>query len=264
MGCLGRAAGLRIATVLLALLDPASAAAGAWTRPPGEGLLIATSGRRTAPVGALTGGPADTDANISQLYAEYGLIEGLTVGAKLYLELSTSEFEASQASLGGFVRKRLWHDGHGGVASVQAGYAHPIEEWVGNGLEFADPGAVPEAHLSGLYGRGWGGEWGNAFLSTGVGYQWRSDGLADEIRAELTGGYAPWRGWMGILSLYALYPLSEGTDDSLKLAPSIAYTFPPGEEEDAPPPRTIQLGVSYDLLNGDDGLGVLLSVWQPF
>ncbi len=29
-------------------------------------------------------------------------------------------------------------------------------------------------------------------------------------------------------------------------------------------PNTIQLGVSYDLLNRDDGLGLSISVWRPF
>lgn len=273
MGCLGRRAGLSVAGLGLAVLSVAQAEAGAWTQKPGEGLVIGTTARRAAPVSALGGGPADSDANISQIYAEYGLIEGLTVGAKFYAELSTSDFEASSASLGGFLRKRLWQDGQGGVASVQGGYAHPIESLVGNGMELADPGAVPEAHLAGLYGRGWGGDWGSAFLSAGTGYHWRGEGLADEVRGELTGGYAPWRRWMGLLSLHGLYPLGEGTDTALKIAPSLAYTFWPDSdadggddgEADAPPhPLTVQLGVSYDVLNRDDGLGVSISLWQRF
>ena len=243
------------------------ARAGAWTRAAGEGILIATAARRASPISALTGGPVDEEANVSQMYLEYGLVEGLTVGGKLYLELSASDLEASSASLGGFVRKRLWQDGHGGVASVEGGYAHPVESLIGQGLELADPGAVPEAHLAGLYGRGWGGDWGNAFLSTGTAYHWRGEGLADEIRYEVTGGYAPWENWMGIVSLYGLQPLGEGTDASLKVVPSIAYTFPreePEDGEDPGEPRTVQLGVSYDLLNRDNGLGISLSIWQPF
>lgn len=273
MRCLDRRASLSVASVVLALVYADSAAAGAWTQAPGEGLVIATAGRRAAPVGALAGGPANSDANISQVYLEYGLIEGLTVGAKVYAELSTSNFEASSATLGGFLRKRVWQDASGGVASVQAGYAHPVESLIGNGMELADPGAVPEAHLSGLYGRGWGGDWGSAFLSTGVGYQWRGDGLADELRGELTGGYAPWRRWMGMLSLYGLHPLAGGATASLKIAPSLAYTFWPktgtetgtdaGDGETARP-LTVQLGASLDLLNRDDGLGVSVSVWQRF
>lgn len=267
MGCLGRPARLSVLGIVLAFGPPAPAAAGAWTQAQGEGLAISTAGRRVAPVSSLTGGPVDSDANISQIYLEYGLIEGLTVGAKLYVELSTSDFEASQVSLGGFLRKRVWQDGQGGVASVEAGYAHPIESLIGNGMELADPGAVPEAWLAGLYGRGWGGDWGNAFVSTGLGYQWRGDGLADEVRTEITGGYSPSRHWTGFLSLYALTPLGDGTDASLKIAPSIGYTLWPGDEdEDAEParPSTIQLGVTYDVLKRNDGLGFFLSIWRPF
>lgn len=257
----------------LALTTTGDAGAGAWTRAKGEGLAIATAARRVAPVSSLTGGPVDRDANVSQVYVEYGLIEGLTAGGKLYVELSASDLAASSAALGGFLRKRVWRDGHGGVASVEGGYAHPVESLIGQGLELADPGAVPEAHLAGLYGRGWGGDWGGAFLSTGAAYHWRGEGLADEIRGELTGGFKPWPRWMGLVSLYGLYPLGAGTKASLKIAPSIVYKLPAGAEADgdgeargeAPPrPRRIQFGLSYDLLNRGDGLGVSLSVWQPF
>ena len=273
MGYLGRSArrwtSLGVAAAA-ALLTAGPAAAGAWTRAPGEGLAITTAARRIAPVSSLAGGPIDSDRNISQIYLEYGLVEGLTAGAKLYVELSGSDPVSSSASAGGFLRKRVWQDGHGGVASLQAGYAHPIEEWIGHGMEAADPGAVPEAHLAALYGRGWAGDWGNAFLSTGAAWHWRGEGLDDELRGELTGGYAPWRDWMGMVSLFGLYPFGDETEASLKIAPSIAYSIWPDETEEdekdaaAARPRTIQLGLSYDVLNPGDGLGFSLSVWQPF
>lgn len=279
---LGRSASLSVCGIALVLMPAVPAAAGAWTQAPGEGLVIGTTARRAAPVGALAGGVADSDANSSQLYIEYGLIEGLTVGAKFYSEISTSNFEASSASFGGFLRKRVWRDGHGGIASLQGGYAHPIESLIGNGMELAEPGAVPEAHLAGLYGRGWGGDWGSAFLSTGAAYHWRGEGLAAEVRGEVTGGYAPWPDWMGMLGLHGLYPLADGTDRSLKIAPSIGYTYwPDGEadgqksaesdaseaseaSEEPGKPVTIQLGVSYDLLNRQHGIGVFVSLWQRF
>jgi len=75
---------------------------------------------------------------------------------------------------------------------------------------------------------------------------------------------------MGMVSVYGLAPLGEGTDPSLKVAPSIAFTMWPwiGRNEKKPRgpvrPNTIQLGVSYDLLNRDDGLGLSISVWRPF
>ena len=267
MWCLGRVACVAAALVPLALDE---AAAGAWTREKGDGMVIVSTGRRVAPVGSVTGGPIDDDANVSQIYLEYGLIEGLTIGGKAYVELSSIDPTQGSAALGGFVRKRVWQDGKGGVASIEAGYAHPIESLLGRIFSYVDPGAVPEAYLSGLYGRGWGGDWGSAFISTGASYFVRTEDTADDIRLELTGGYAPSRRFMGILSLYSLTPLGPGTDPSLKIAPSVAVSFWPkpkeGEEDggDRPHPQTIQLGVTYDLLNRDEGIGISLSIWRPF
>ena len=270
MRWMGRLACVSVLLVGYSLSAAAPACAGAWTQAKGDGLVIVTTGRRVAPVGALTGGPVSRDTNISQIYLEYGLLDGLTIGAKSYIELSTTDLTASSAALGGFVRKRVWQDGRGGVASVQFGYAHPIESLLGDAFAMAEPGAVPEAHLAGLYGRGWADDWGSAFLSTGAAYHLRRRGTADDLRFEFTAGYAPWRRWMGILSFYGLTPLGEGTSASLKVAPSIAFTMWPwiGRNEKKPRgpihPNTIQLGVSYDLLNPADGLGLSISVWRPF
>jgi hypothetical protein len=65
-------------------------------------------------------------------------------------------------------------------------------------------------------------------------------------------------------------PLASGTDPSLKIAPSIAYTLWPyvrhNERKPEGPvrPSSIQLGASYDLLNPGDGLGLSLSIWRSF
>jgi hypothetical protein len=270
MWCLGRLACVSVCGIGFALSTADSACAGAWTQAEGEGVLIITTGRRIAPLGGVTGGPVSSDTSISQIYLEYGLIDGLTIGAKSYVEFSTTDLNGSSAALGGFARKRVWQDGSGGVGSVQFGYAHPIDSLLGSSFAQSEPGAVPEAHVAALYGRGWADDWGSAFVSTGAGYHLRGEGTADDLRFEVTGGYAPWRRFMGIVSLYGLAPLGEGTDASLKIAPSIAYTMWPwlARNEKKPDgvikPNTIQLGVSYDLLNGNDGLGVSISIWRPF
>lgn len=270
MWCLGRQACVGFGGILCALTIADSASAGAWTRPEGEGMAIVTTGRRVAPMGGLTGGPVSSDTGISQIYLEYGLIEGLTIGAKSYIEISSTDISGSSAAVGGFIRKRVWQDDQGGVGSIQLGYSHPIESLLGATFELSEPGAVPEANIAALYGHGWAGDWGSAFLSTGAAYHLRGEGTADDLRVELTGGYAPWRRVMGIVSLYGLAPLGPGTDASLKIAPSIAYTMWPwlerNEKKPIGPvrPNSIQLGVSYDLLNGSDGLGVSISMWRPF
>jgi hypothetical protein len=270
MRCLGRLACVSVFLVGFVLSAAGPACAGAWTQAKGEGLAITTTARRVGPVGALTGGPVSSDANISQIYLEYGLFDGLTIGAKSYIEFSTTDQNGSSAALGGFVRKRVWQDRRGGIASVQVGYAHPIDSLLGSAFDYSEPGAVPEAHLAGLYGRGWAGDWGSAFISTGAAYHLRGEGVADDLRFEFTTGYAPWRRFMGMVSFYGLAPLGEGTDASLKVAPSIAFTMWPwiGRNEKKPRgpvhPSTIQLGVSYDFLNLNDGLGLSISIWRPF
>lgn len=254
----------------LASAFPGAAIAGAWTRTRGEGLLIVTTARRASPLGGLTGGVADSEANISQLYLEYGLTDALTLGAKTYVEFSLSEPERSAASAGGFLRQRLWQDGRGGIASVQAGYDHPVDSLLGGSFSLADPGAVPEAHVAALYGRGWGGLGSSTFLSTGAAWHWRGDGADDEFRVETTAGRAWNRSWMGVLSLFGLIPLGPDTDASLKISPSVAYTIWPTGVHHArrphrrPNPPTVQLGVSYDVLNPGDGLGVSVSIWRRF
>ncbi len=270
MRSLGRLACVSVFLVGFALSAAAPACAGAWTRANGEGLAIVTTARRVAPMGALTGGPVSSDTNISQVYLEYGLLDGLTIGAKSYIELSTTDLNGSSAALGGFVRKRVWQDGQGGIGSVQFGYAHPIESMLGGAFASSEAGAVPEAHLAALYGRGWADDWGSAFVSTGAAYHLRGEGTADDMRFEVTAGYAPWRRFMGMVSFYGLAPLGEGTDASLTIAPSIAFTMWPwvarNEKKPRGPvhPNTIQIGASYDLLNPDDGLGLSISIWRPF
>lgn len=263
-------AGRSVLSAGLVLSAAAPAGAGAWTRAEGEGLIIATTARRVAPAGALIGGVAHNDVNIGQIYLEYGLLDGLTIGAKVYMELSTTDVNGSSASLGGFVRRRVWRDGKGGVASVEVGYAHPIDSLLGAAFAESRPGAVPEAHLAGLHGYGWAGEWGSAFVSTSAAYHYRGEGEADQLRFEITSGYAPWRRIRGMVSLYALAPLGGGTDASLKIAPSVAYTIWPRVSRDGSKPRrpvkpvTIQLGVSHDLLKPGDGLELSISIWRPF
>ncbi len=270
MRWMGRLACVSVLLVGYSLSAAAPACAGAWTQAKGDGLVITTTARRAAPVGALTGGPATNEASISQIYLEYGLLDGLTIGLKSYIEFSTTDPNDNSASLGGFVRTRVWRDGQGAVGSVEFGYAHPIDSLLGRAFSVADPGAVPEAHLGGFYGRGWAGDWGSAFISTGAAYHLRGEGAADDLRFEFTTGYAPWRRFMGIVSFYGLTPLGAGTDASLKIAPSLAYTMWPwiGRNERKPrgpvKPGTIQLGVSYDLLNREDGLGLSISIWRRF
>ena len=255
--------------ILLICSGAETALAGAWTRPEGTGQIIFTTGRRVAPVGAIAGGIADDDANLTQVFLEYGLLEGLTVGGALFAELSSVKLGEGSASAGGFARKRLWQ-GQKGIFSVQAGYVHPIEDLFPGDFGQNGSGASPEVETRLLYGHSWWGDWGNAFFSGEAGYDWIGDGEADEIRIDATIGYEPFHCCLAIFSLFSTVPIGDGGEAALKIAPSFAYTLFPeiGRNHKKPQgplrPATIQIGVNFDLLNPDDGLGIQASIWRRF
>lgn len=257
-----------LAVLLLGLL-PGAAAGGAWTRAAGDGQLIFTSGRQIAPVGALTGNAASSDKTQAQIFVEYGVLDSLTVGGSLYGEVSSIDANDGAALFSAFARQRLYRDDAGNVASAQIGFALPAEKLISGRFARSRPNSTPELRLAGLYGTSWWGDWGSAYLTTEAGWAWRSEGTGDELRGELAIGYRPWRCCTAGLSLYATAPLSGTNDAALKLVPSVAYTlYPPvGRNEKKPQDfaaTTTQIGLVYDLLNPDDGIGFLLSLWRPF
>jgi hypothetical protein len=267
-----------IVVAISACLAAGEAAAGAWTLAEGAGQLIMTTGRKIAPVGAFMGGPADSDANSSQIYAEYGVVDGWTVGVVAYGEFSTTDAADMELRLGGHVRHRVWTGEKGDVASVQVGFSAPVEGWLGDLAPESLPDSVPEAHLRGLYGRGWQTGWGNSFVSAEAGFLWRGERADDELRFDITAGHEAWKGVLGLFSIFAAVPIGddeesdgdEGSAATLKLAPSIAYTLWPwlGDNDKKPfdpiHPNTVQLGIVWDALNPDDGLGFQISIWQSF
>lgn len=254
--------------LLLAAL-PCPAAAGAWTLAEDSGMVILTTTREIAPVGAMFGGVADSDSNVSQIFVEYGATDAVTLGLVGYGSFSSLADEV-ELRVGGHVRVRVWQGVQGDVASVQAGASFPAERWLGSGLGDDRPNSATEVDLRVLYGRGWALSWANAFVSAETGVRFRGEGLDEEIRFDATAGLEPWRGVMGLLGVSASVPLGEKGTANLKIAPSLAYTLWPfvGENDKKPEgplnPTTLQLGVSYDALNPDDGLGLFLSIWKRF
>lgn len=243
-----------------------SALAGAWTQKAGAGQVIATTGQDVAPVGRLASGQVETGSTLTQIYVEYGLWDGLTIGGAALVEIAPAGSNDGSASVSAFARQRVWESETGGVASVQIGYTQPVEQVFGSAFADANPDSTPEVQVRALYGRGFWGDWGNAFVSLEAGYDWR-DGASDELRFDLSTGIQPYDCCMGILGVFATYPTDSREDPSIKVAPSITYTFlpEPDEEGEAPPsPTTLQFGVSQDVLDFEDGFGVQLSIWRPF
>lgn len=253
-----------------ACLLAADAGAGAWTLAEGTGQVITTTGRRIAPVGAFLGGLARADSNYSHVFVEYGLGDAWTVGASAYGEFSALDLSDIELRVGAHVRRRVWQRQAGDVVSVQAGIGLPVESWLGSLAPESLPDSVPEAEIRALYGRGWQWGWGDSFVSAELGYRWRGEGAADDVRIDATAGHEAWKGVLALFSVFSAIPVQDGGEASLKLAPSVAYTIWPwlGENEKKPfgpvNPNTVQLGVLWDALNPEDGLGVQISLWKSF
>ena len=259
----------RLALSVALSLPATGAGAGAWTQPEDTVLVIATTSRQMAPASAFLGETPTTDRNGTQIFLEYGLLEGLTVGLTAYGQFSATD-TTLEARLGGHVRHRLHSGTAGDVVSIQAGASFPVERWFGSQLGDDRPDSASELDLRVLYGRGWQWDLGDSFVSGEAGLRIRGEGLDEELRVDATIGHTPTRGVLGLFSVFSTVPLGQKGDASLKLSPSVAYTLfsslgpndkkPDGEFS----PNTLQLGLSWDALAPEDGLTVSLSVWRRF
>lgn len=249
------------AAFVFLLSSAEGASAGAWTLPEGDGQMIVTLGSQGGMVPGLLG--SDTPRRTTgQVYAEYGLRDGLTVGGKLYVETVGKDENDGAAALGAFVRRRVWQNPEtGGVGSVQIEGQVPVERFIDPELAQSQPYSTAELGVRGQYGRSWWGNGRSAFVSTGAAWTWRSEGQSPDIRLEATGGYAPREDWLGLLSIRSQLPLRDtGTEPSLIVTPSVAYHFgPPGKER-----TSVQLGVGYDFLSGDEGAIGFIGLWRRF
>jgi len=246
----------------LVVVSPTASLSGAWTQKPGSGQVIVSASTKSAQVAPFGSGRIDDDSSFASFFWEYGLREGLTIGGTVFAEIVTDGDDGDSADVGFFARQRLWTGEDGDVASVQLGVKQEINPLLGG--DFGDPGADPanEVSLRLLYGRGWGFDWGSAFVSTEGGYHLQTDGDEDEVRLDITVGAQPDPCCMGLLSLFTTVPVGD-EDVAVKLAPSFAYSFR-GEDGEIEKPFTLQVGLSQDLNDFDDGLGVQVSIWKPF
>lgn len=257
---------------LLGLLLPGRAQGGAWTQSEGALSVYVTSGTRMAPVSALAGTslPED-DQSFTAGLAEYGLTPDLTLGLRLFGAWSVTDPDDVTLAVGGLARYRLWTGESGGVASVQAGVMLPAERWLGNGLGDSRPDSVPELELRALYGHGWATGWGHSFVSAEAGFRHRGEGQENELLFDATIGHR-WNKWFQpLVSVFSRYPMGDSEDAQLTISPSLAYTFWPwswSDNDKRQPitgrPKTLQIGISYDTLSPEDGLGVFVAYWMRF
>jgi hypothetical protein len=254
---------MRCAALLaLALAAPAPALAGAWTQEPGAAFVSLGASWYGTDDGAYEEGTFG-------LYGEYGLREGLTVGAALDSSQPVGPAAAVDGAVTGmaFVRARLWTGPRGDPLSAQVGALGGTT--AGVGVVPAQTAEEPGLDLRMLYGRGFATRFGDGWLGAEGGVRLRFEDSADELRFDLTAGLRPLPRTLVMLQSFATLGLGNhavgedgkalGDDyDVWKLAPSVGYEIGPG--------LTLVGGVEREVWgrNVDRGLRARLSLWRVF
>lgn len=244
------------AAALLAVLGADGAAAGAWTQAPGAGFL--SYGANYYATDA-----AGYEEVASALYLEYGAFEAVTLGGALETSVPVGVSSGQEADLtvSAFARFRLHQGAQGDPFSAQIGATLPVGDVVDTGQQQLDRERDIDLRL--LYGRGFGTDWGDAFIDTQAGLRLRLEDSADEIRLDLTAGLRPAPDWLLMAQAFGTLGLRDadpfGDDfDVLKLAPSVGYQLT-GR-------AMVVFGVEREVTgrNIDLGTRVRLSVWTAF
>ena len=92
-----RKTGTAALAVLAAPEGPALA--GPWTQKAGAGQVIITAGQDVSPVVRLASGQVAPGATLSQVYVEYGLWDGLTIGGAAFAEIAPDGSSDGSAAL---------------------------------------------------------------------------------------------------------------------------------------------------------------------
>ncbi|QEM70270.1 transporter [Geobacter sp. FeAm09] len=205
--------------VLLVAVSAATAFAGAWTEPRGAFYEKLSYNyyyaHETFDGGGNRAGTAGngkfTDNNISN-YAEYGLTDDLTVINALtykWLENENDDSRATAAGIGDVdlgARYKL-HESHAGIVSAQVlvkipgtyGKSDPLP--LGNGQV--------DAELRFLYGRSLY-PFIPGYANVELGYRWRTDGPADELRYLAEFGLDFTKSVYGRVKLDGIYSMDNG------------------------------------------------------
>ncbi|MEL6997984.1 MAG: hypothetical protein AAFP68_06940 [Pseudomonadota bacterium] len=261
---------LRLLIVLTLGLAPGFPFAGAWPMPEGEAQLIITNTRKAARPSAVFQPDTETTRSEVSVFAEYGATADTTLGLVIFAGFSAADVEDTELRIGGHVRHRVWTGDDGDVASVEIGASFPAERWLGEGLGDDRPDSVSEAYLNLQYGRGWQLSWTDAFVSVGAEYRTRGEDTEDELQFFGSGGLRPTDSLMALFYARWVRPFGEDGDETFDLSPSIAWTLNPwlGSNDKKPEgiqrPVTLQLGITWDAHNPDDGFSVNFGVWRRF
>lgn len=252
---------------------------GAWTQEEGSGQLIATGLYYTADRLWNNRGKKQPQPTYRKYefnpYLEYGLADGITIGANLSLQRAQQEGTSTSASqsnwgLGDsefFVRKRLWQRDSFIVSSES------MVKLPSPGASHNDSPAIGGDHpdigtgLSAGYGFAAGGL--NHFANLDTQYRYRFGRQKDQVRLAATLGIHTTERWMLMPQVFATYRVSDprattftqsSADDynQLRLQLSAVYKL----RDDV----SLQFGGFSDVSgkNAGIGKGILIALWKTF
>ena len=181
----------RWVTAAITLIYAASAFAGAWVEPKGQGLFIGQATYYTTDSYFDTSGSKQSQSRYSkyelQPYIEYGALDWLTVGGSAYAQAVTQSGAENYglADPEFFARARIWHNDRN-VVSLQ-----PLIKFTSNFVHDDPPrggSKSTDGELSALYGRNLNIVSDRDYLDTRIGYRARSNGLSNEWRGDIALG----------------------------------------------------------------------------
>lgn len=193
--------------LLLLMLLPAYAHAGAWTQAEGHGLFIASATYFTGNKFFNADGELDAQSRFSkyefQPYAEYGITDTYTVGGSVFLhnvnQSGDSNYGIADAEI--FLRARLYKD-DSNVVSIQPLVKLP-SAYTREGIPRGGNTAV-DAELSLLYGRNMNIISDRDYLDTRIGYRDRGHGLNAQYKADIALGMQVSENWQVIPAVRAI------------------------------------------------------------
>lgn len=262
--------GARASLLATALISTATAAAASpWPREEGRLFIAAKtnyfkSTGDEAPVGG--GGAPVFERFDGDVYAEYGLLHGVTLGAKIvygHARFYDGFFESQVdgiAEIEASVQYAVLN-GQQGALSVKATGITPTRfEQGGRPGVFSDG---IDAELRVLYGRGLISEPFKVYATAEAGYRRRFGDGADQIRGDVLLGLEPNRRLLVLIEAQSRFSLRNekpgGADyDVLILQPSLVWRQ--GQR------WSVQAGVSYEAAsrNLERGAGYFVSLWAEF
>lgn len=233
---------------------------GAWTRAEGE-LFVAETVRYFS-TEATTSRRVDFARASTGLYAEYGALEGVTLGFDLDQGGRLDEFGAGaqDGRAGALARARLWTGASGDVVAAELWGTMSL-----GGLTAPAAGAdrSREVRLMALYGRGLETPLGGGWLDAGIGLSKFIGPRADQIRLDLTFGLRPDDKWLAMAQFFGEFGLRDagpgGSDFDLgKLRLSLGREIGGG--------KTLLIGLARDVITRGTQPGYELSatLWTSF